>query len=368
MKKIGFGTQVAVSALLLFGAGLAWQYQRELSAFWGLAASETVADARADRAEGTPVIVAAARMVDDDLTFAAIGTGFAFRSVTLRAATSGEVIALDVAAGRRFAAGDTLMRLQDTDQRLAVALAEARLERATEERDRLQRLQDRGAAAIARLEEALTNFKVAEIAFEQARADLDDRVLRAPFDGITGLSTVEIGDRVAADDPVASFDDRSRILVEFDLPEALLGRVSRGLAVLATTPSVEGRSFDGEITAIDSRVNAGTRTARVRASIDNQADFLRPGASFALRLDLPGRPFPAVPELALQFSEGSLHVWRVADGMAEQVPVQLVRRRGGLVIVDGPLAPQDQIVVEGTQRLRAGGAVRILNAADEPSS
>ncbi|MFK7754568.1 MAG: efflux RND transporter periplasmic adaptor subunit, partial [Sedimentitalea sp.] len=316
---------------------------------------------------GTPVITATTSTVQDDQLFTAIGTGFASRSVTLRAPSSGKIIALDIAAGARFAQGDTVMRIEDTDQRFAVSLAQARFERATADRDRFRRLQNAGTAATVRYEETQTEFKVAEIALEQARADLDNRVLRAPFDGIAGLARVDIGDRIAVDDPVASFDDRRVILVEFDLPEALLGRVALGLPLQASTPSAEGRSFDGEIAVIDSRINAATRTARVRAAIDNAGDLLRPGASFSLRLDLPGQTFPAVPELALQFADGTLHVWRVVDDVAERVPVRLVRRRSGHVIVDGPLVQGDRVVVEGTQRLRAGAKVVVLNAPGETS-
>jgi RND family efflux transporter MFP subunit len=236
------------------------------------------------------------------------------------------------------------------------------------ERDRYRRLQDTGAAAIARLEQAETAYKIAQIELDKARADLADRRLRAPFDGVTGLATIETGDRIAVDDVIASFDDRSRILVEFDLPEALLGRIRSGLAISASTPAVEGRSFEGEITAIDSRVDPTTRTARVRASIDNSGDMLRPGTSFALRLDLPGNTYPAVPELALQFSRGTLSLWRVTDGRAEPVAVRLVRRRAGLVIVDGPLAEGDWIVIEGTQRLRPSTPVDVLNTPDGGSS
>ncbi|MCZ0814225.1 MAG: efflux RND transporter periplasmic adaptor subunit [Pseudomonadota bacterium] len=114
---------------------------------------------------------------------------------------------------------------------------------------------------------------------EQVRLGLDDRTLRAPFDGVSGLASVEEGDRIGADDPIARYDDRSRILVEFDLPEALLSRVRTSLAISAQTPAVNGRRFGGEIVAIDSRVEAATRTARMRAAIDNNGDLLRPGAS-----------------------------------------------------------------------------------------
>jgi RND family efflux transporter MFP subunit len=310
------------------------------------------------------VIAAEVQTMRDDLSFSAIGTGFALRSVTLRAPASGEITDLAITPGGRFSTGDVLMQLRDTDERLALALAEARLERATSERNRYRALQDTGAAATARFEEAETDFKVARIAVEQARADLEDRTLRAPFDGVSGLASVEEGDRIVADDAISSYDDRSRILVEFDLPEALLSRVRIGLTVSAQTPAVEGRRFDGEVTAIDSRVETDTRTARVRAAIDNAGDLLRPGASFSIRLDLPGKSYPAVPELALQFSRGALQVWRVSDGTAEPVRVELVRRRDGQVIVDGPLTEGERIIVEGTQRLRPGIAVNVLNDPD----
>jgi len=225
-----------------------------------------------------------------------------------------------------------------------------------------------GATATARLEDAQTAYKVARIELDKARADLADRTLRAPFDGVSGLAQVETGDRIAEDDVIASFDDRSRILVEFDLPEALLGRIAVGQEIAAGTPSVEGRDLSGEITAIDSRVDPVTRTARIRAAIDNSADILRPGASFSLRIDLPGGSFPAVPELALQFSGSGLHVWRVRDETVERVDLRLVRRRVGTVIVDGPLAEGDAVVVEGTQRLRPGARVNVMNSAAAGSS
>ena len=364
-----FWKQLVLCAILIAGAAEAWRNRVELMQLWNAStATSTPAQPQQTRTKGTPVIIAQSLTMQDDRTLSAIGTGFAFRAITLRAPSSGEITEFNIAPGRSFAEGETLMRLEDADERFAVSLAQAHFDQAKDARNRYRRLQDSGVAATARLEEVLTDFQVADIELERAKEDLDNRVLRAPFDGITGLASVEIGDRIAANDTIGNFDDRSRILVEFDLPEALLGRVSIGLGVTATTPSVDGRSFDGQISAIDSRVNAATRTARVRATLDNTADLLRPGASFALQLDLPGKTYPAVPELALQFAQGSLHVWRVAEGVAERVEVRLVRRRAGMVIVDGPLARDDQVVVEGTQRLRDGSPVNVLNSPKEPST
>ncbi len=368
MEKTSIARQFVMSGLLIAAAGLLWSNRAVLISAVGAGVSAPSDDRAAPARVGPPVIVATVSEARDDLSFTAIGTGIAQRTVTLRAPADGEITALALSPGQRFEAGDTLVTLEDTDQRLALALAEARLARATAERDRFTALEGSGATATARVEDAQTAYTVARIELDQARADLADRSLRAPFDGVSGLPQVEVGDRIAEDDAIAAFDDRGRILVGFDLPEALLGRISVGQAVSATTPAAEEREFAGEITMIDSRVAPATRTARVRAAIDNSADMLRPGASFALRLDLPGRRYPAVPELALQFSGDGLLAWRVRDGTVEEVPLRLVRRRAGTVIVDGPLRPGDHVVVEGTQRLRPGIAVDVLNSPEAGSS
>ncbi|MEL6575267.1 MAG: efflux RND transporter periplasmic adaptor subunit, partial [Pseudomonadota bacterium] len=168
---------------------------------------------------------------------------------------------------------------------------------------------------------------------------------------------------VAESDEIARYDDRSVILVEVDIPEIALPRIRLGLAVSATTPSVPGQRFEGTVEAIDSQVDASNRTARLRVAIPNPDDTLRPGASFTVRLALPGDRYPSVPELAVQFSRGTVHVWRVAEGKAEKVPVEMVARRDGRVLVNGPLAPGERVIVEGTQRLRPGRAVSVQQDA-----
>ena len=239
-------------------------------------------------------------------------------------------------------------------------LAETRLAEAERVRDRFRQLQDTGAAAQARLDEVQTAAEIARIELEVAREELRDRVVRAPFDGVAGFSQIDPGDWVDSDVEIASFDDRSVLLVEFELPEALLARVAPGTSVTASTPAVPERRFEGSVVAIDSRVVETSRTAEVRVAIPNPEDRLRPGASFTVRLDLPGDRFPVVPELALQFSEGALHVWRIEDDAVGPVEVRLVRRRGGEVLVEGPLDEGDLVVVEGTQRLVPGQPVTIV--------
>ncbi len=361
--------QVLLSLLLLGGAAALWLGQDSAREWLGYAAAPAAEPAEPGETgeTGVPVIVAPVAMARDDLVLEVVGTGRARRSVTLRAETSGKVREMALAPGRGFAEGDVLVRLDDRAQQLALELAETRLVEAERVLARYQRLEGTGAATEATLDERATQAELARIEVEQAREALADRTLRAPFDGVSGLPEVEVGDRVESGDAFASFDDRSTILVEFDLPEAMLARVEAGMSVAATTPAVPGRAFEGEISAIDSRVEAATRTARVRVAIPNDEDLLRPGASFTIRLELGGERYPLVPELAVQFSRQALHVWRVSGGAVERVEVELVRRRAGKVLVDGPLAEGERVVVEGTQRLAPGKAVEVIGGTGDTS-
>ncbi|MCB9931675.1 MAG: efflux RND transporter periplasmic adaptor subunit [Alphaproteobacteria bacterium] len=355
--------QSVLAVLLVALAAGAWYGQDAVLAALG-GDKAALAEGKGKPPRGVPVIVAPTTVADDRLVLEAVGTGRANRSVMLRAEAEGRIAAMPLAAGQRFRAGDELLRIADTEERLLVDLAKTRLAEARRTLARMIQLKGRGAATTASLDEARTASEIAAIELGRAEEALADHVLRAPFDGVAGLPSVELGAWVDNAIAVASFDDRSVILVEFDLPEALLARVHAGLAVSATTPAVPNARFEGHVAAIDSRIVASSRSVKVRVAIPNPDDRLRPGASFAVRLELPGDRYPLVPELALQFGHGALHVWRVRDGKAEKVEVRLVRRREGAVLVDGPLAAGDAVVVEGTQRLHPGRAVTVLKATD----
>ena len=366
-QAIGIWKQLILSAILLGGAAALWHEQDAVRAWIGAPAEAQHAQ-RAPQGEGVPVVVAPVRMAEDDLVVEVVGTGRAERSVGLRTEAEGKIVEMALAPGRRFDEGEVLLRLDDTAQNLALELAETRLAEAERARDRYSRLEGSGAATAVRLDEVTTAAEVARIELEQAREALADRTLRAPFDGVSGLPSAEVGEWVDPDDAIATFDDRSTVLVGFDLPEALLARVEEGMPVEARTPAFPDRRFEGTVSAIDSRIDPESRTARVRVAIPNPDDLLRPGASFSIRLELQGGTFPVVPELAVQFSRGALYVWTVKDARAERVEVDLVRRRAGEVLVEGALTEGEPVVVEGTQRLAPGKSVTIIGDTLRESS
>jgi RND family efflux transporter MFP subunit len=366
-RPVAIWKQLLLAVVILCGAVALWLGQEAILAALGF---DREAQARREMraAVDVPVIVASVKLETDELVFQAVGTGRAERSVMLRSEASGKVVKSAIAPGARFQEGETLLWLDDTAQRLALKLAETRLAEAERSKERYQRLQGSGAAAAVQLDQVRTAAAVAALEVEQAREALQDRYLAAPFDGVSGLPEIEVGDWVDSDVDIATFDDRSTLLVEFDLPEMLLNRLAPEQSVTASTPAYGDRRFAGSVSAVDSRVDPASRTARVRVSIPNDEDLLRPGASFTISMRLGGDDYPVVPELALQFAEGSVHVWRIRDRRAERVDVRLVRRRNQSVLVDGPLNAGDLVVIEGTQRLVPNRAVTVLGGAPEAQS
>lgn len=359
--------QFSISLIIVAIAAGAWWQSDALRGALGVAAevNDESASVRANRNRSIPVIVSQVSMAENSLQFNAVGTGRAHKSIMLKSEDSGKIVEMMLAPGKRFKAGDVLMRLDDAEQLLAVELAKTRKQQAERVFQRFEVLRQSGNTAVAQLDEVRLAEDVARIELDQALEALKNRVLRAPFDGISGLTLVEQGARINIETDIASYDDRSVLLVEFDLPEALITRVKENMPITAITPSSPKKTYKGKVVALDSRITASSRTAKVRVAIENTSDELRPGASFTISLELKGNVYPAVPELAVQFSKGSLHVWRVKDNKAERVKVVMVRRQDGAVLLDGNLQSGDLVVIEGTQRLRADTPVNILDQRND---
>jgi len=345
--------RLQLTILVLIAAGLAGGW------WWLNQPREAAEESAATTAPspGTQVLVEALSLAEDQVTVRAIGTGEAVRSAAIYPSVAGEVVAVGFKAEQQVRQGAVLLRLDDKHQKLAVRLEEVAVREAERQLRRLQRLAPTGAASQARLETAEADLESARLRLDQARAALQDRAVVAPFTGVIGLSEVEPGDRVTRDSLIATLDDRSSILVDFNVPEDYAGRVRPGDRVTVRAWTAPDGAVAGTVSATGSRIDPRTRSLRVRALIPNADDAIRPGTSFEVELAFAGRDYPLVREVAVLWSRDGAYLWRVAGGRAEKVIVDMVRRNRGFVLVDGPLQAGDLIVVEGVQGLRAGQEV-----------
>lgn len=284
----------------------------------------------------------------------AVGTSRALRSVDVYPATSGEVVAVDFDPGQRVSAGDKLIELDRREQELAVELATIQLADAKRLLDRYERSAKSGAVVQTVLDAARTAVELARVDLERARIALDDRTVRAAFDGFVGTTEVDRGDRIDTGTMITTLDDRSSLLVSFEVPETLIGELVVGEDVKLETWNSGAPVVNGEIVDIGSRIDPQTRTFIARVQVPNQSDTLRPGMSFRVAVDIDGELYPVVTETGVQWGADGAYVWSVKDGTASRIAVQVVQRREGRVLVDGNFGDSETVVVEGIQRMQEG--------------
>lgn len=284
----------------------------------------------------------------------AIGTAFAVRAVTLFPQVSGIVTEVAVSAGESVDEDAVLFRLESETQAVAVERARIAAQDARAALGRAEQLaESRNIAAVA-LAEARSRSASADIDLRTAELELARRTVRAPFSGIVGIPGVQVGESVTASTALITLDDPSAFTVTFQAPERFAPMLRKGHAVTATSAGVPGATIGGAVSAVDSRVDAETRTFRVEARLDRGIEGLKPGMSVVVRLSFQQEPRAAVPSTAIQWDRSGAFVWRVEDGRVKRTPVQIVSRRSGTVYVIGDLAGNDTVVVEGVQRLREG--------------
>lgn len=295
----------------------------------------------------------------------AVGTSRATRSITLFPATSGEVVGLHFSAGQFVQEGDLLLELDQREEKLNVELAKVRFDEAKRLYERYQRSAASGATLPTTLDAAKATLDAARIEFERTKVALDDRSVRAPFAGFVGITDVDIGDRIQTNTPISSLDDRRSLLVNFEVPEVLIGRLKVGDPVNVATWSAAAGGASGEVINIDSRINPQTRTFVLQARVDNSADLLRPGMSFRVALNIDGEPYPILPEIALQWGADGSFVWTIENKRAVRVPVNIIQRQRGQVLVNSKLEPGELVIVEGIQRMRPGIEVEVVAGGTE---
>lgn len=305
-----------------------------------------------------PVIAEYASLMDEKTVVEAVGTGKSALGVSIYPAVSGEVADVLVRAGDKVTEGQVLVILDSDRERLARDLAAVQARDAEQLLARYEKARPLGAVAESEVDSARTALAEARIALDQAEVNLADRTILAPFDGIVGIPQVEAGDRVDSSTAIVTLDNIDSILVDFEVAETRFDNVRPGQSVRVETWSLPGEEFTGVVESIGSRIDPESRTFAVRARVPNPNSRLLAGMSFAVYVDIEGKQYPAVAEISVLWGDEGTYVWRIDDeDKVSRVPVRVVKRTNGRILLDGGIAEGDLVVVEGVLRLRPGRTV-----------
>ena len=316
-----------------------------------------------------PVVVETVREQDWTDSLRALGTVHAREAVTITAKVSETVQQVHFDSGQQVARGAPLVTLSGQQQLAALASAEA----AAKEADRLYVRQEQLASqqliARASLDAQRATRDAARAQVAQIRANLSDRVIRAPFAGVLGIRQVSPGALVTPGTAIATLDDIARVYVDFPVPETELAEVAPGQALSGRVGAYGERGFDGIVATVSARLDAASRAATVRGDFANPDRALKPGMLVEVSLARGTRPALVVPEIAVQQIGSETFVWRVkADDTVEKADVVVGGRVPGKVMLKEGVKGGERIVTEGVGKVQAGAKVSEGKPAASPAA
>lgn len=382
MRKIH--TVVAVVGIVAVGTA-AWWFQRsgvgverkEGSASAGATApgaSGVVRGQGGPAGAGGPAAVELGKVevlrIEDDAQ--AVGSLRAVQTVIVRPEVSGRITKLGFTDGARVRKGQLLVQLDNTlqDAQLKQALAQSSIARTNLQRSR--ELLSQNFVSQSAVDQNAAALEVAEAQVALARAQLSRLAIMAPFDGVVGIRSVAIGDYVKDGADLVSLEDRSRMWVDFRLPERFVGQTKVGQAVEVSLDAMPGKPFAGKVEALDALVDANGRSLLVRARIDQPGVELKSGMFARARIVFAVRERALmVPEEALLPQGGKQYLIKAVPApggaasavagngsgpalVSQRIEAKLgVRQAGKVEILEG-LTPDDLIVTAGQARVMRG--------------
>jgi len=332
----------------------------------------------------TAVNAKSERWSDDEES---VGTFVAINGTNVTTEAGGVVKSIEFEPGQPVKAGAVLVRLNTANELATLKSLEASARLAAVQRDRWRKLGQDKLVSQDEVEQRATAAATAQAQADAQRALIAQKTIRAPFDGILGIRQVNLGQFVNPGDPIVSLQSLDPIYLNFTLPEKRISQVLVGTDVRATVDAMPGRTFEGEVTAIQPEVDANTRNFKVQATLDNAEGNLRPGTFAHVGFALGGeRNVVVVPQTAISFNPYGNAVFVIsktkrAEGekdmqgkpltgdklIVRQRFVKTGATRGDLIAVTEGLKPGEQVATSGLLKLRNDAEVTINNKV-QPSA
>lgn len=266
----------------------------KLGGDWSTSESSTATPA-ADQ----PILVEISPVVVGSITesIQAVGTLEAIASITVRPEIAGVIRRIHFRDGQVVERAAPLLEFDPEELQSQVTQAEVEEKMALVTYERLKRITDQNTAIVPaqQMDEARMAWHVATANRRLYATRLKKTIIRAPFSGTLGLRRVSVGDYLQPGQDIVNLEDLSTLHVDFKVAEVWLSRLHIGQRLIVTTDAFPNERFDGQVTAIDPRVDAVNRSVAVRAMIPNPDHTLRPGLFVTVRLTVGRTPSGAHP-------------------------------------------------------------------------
>ena len=290
----------------------------------------------------------------------AIGELEAVQEVSVPAEIGGRIVELPIESGQRVTRGQVLLRLNDAPERGQLVRLQGQLDNTRVRLERMKKLIGSNAISREALDNAQAEYTTARGAVQGLVAQIEQRTIRAPFDGTLGIRKVHLGQYVNPGDTLINLIGNKGLYVNFSVPEQALPRFATGKSLLVELDALPHQPLTAVVSSIDPFLDR-SRTASVQAHLKNPPSAALP-RMFA-RVRLP-QPLPentlSVPETAVTYSAYGEDLYVVQPAgipTVRRVSVETGERREGWVVITRGVAPGDQVVISGQIKLSDGARI-----------
>ncbi|MCL7931280.1 efflux RND transporter periplasmic adaptor subunit [Halomonas llamarensis] len=295
----------------------------------------------------------------------AVGSIEAVNGIEVANEVPGVIEEINFDSGDTVEQGDVLIRLDSEIDQAALRTRRAEAQLAEQDFQRIANLLEKRAVSQSQYDEAKANLDAARARVNEAEAQLNKKIIRAPFDGTLGIRMVDQGEYVPTGTPIVEINMLDPIYADYTLSEQDLPKVETDYPVGVTVAAVPDEAFEGKVSAINTSVNPETRTVRIRATLDNSENRLRPGMFATIQTRQPeDNEVVTVQRTAISYNTYGDFVFVVEDDDSGNLVVS--RRtittgdtRDTQAAVLSGLKAGETVVSKGLLRLRDGQKVEI---------
>jgi membrane fusion protein (multidrug efflux system) len=297
----------------------------------------------------------------------AVGSVAPTQGVYVTTEVAGQVSKIFAHSGQVVKAGDLLLQLDDSVDTADLKGLIAQRTLAKLQFERNSKLVKEKSVSRSDYDQSRASLDSAEAAVAAKQAIIHKKSIIAPFGGQLGIADINLGQYLSPGDAIVVLQALDPVYVDYYLPERHLPQVSVGQSVEVSVQAWPGRRFTGVISAIDPGVDRGTRSLRLRATLENPERLLRPGMFAEVDTVLPLRDdILTVPRTAVTYNPYGESVFVVVeeDGalLVRNRPVKTGEARDARVEIRSGLEAGEQVVTAGQNKLRNGQSVTIDNS------
>lgn len=257
-----------------------------------------------------------------------VGNVLAANGVDVSSEVSGLVREIYFASGQEIEAGAPLVQLEDSVEQASLRSYQAQLKLAKINYDRELRLSESRAISKTDLDKSSARLEEMQAQVERTKALIEQKQIKAPFNGRLGLREVNVGEFISTGDSIVSLQALDDLFVDFTVPERYAGVLKPGLAISFQIEALGEKDYLARLSSVNVKVNEANRSLSARAQVEANDGLLLPGMFARVRIVLEEKvPLVTLPDTAISYNLFGDSVFVVSDELADEPGIATVERR-----------------------------------------